>query len=96
MAEMKCLGMQNLCKDFQRFNQPGPGSVEILVAVGQEYAILLDGAQPWPIGLGGERTQFMPCVFDVEAARQDQKDIRVGLADHLPCHPRRMLAGLAK
>ena len=67
-------------EDFQGFNEARSGTVEVLIAVGEEDFAGRDGAEALPFRSVCERRQFLPGARNIEAARKQNEDR--GIAFH--------------
>src|SRR5437762_793550 len=87
------IAANDVAQNLERFHETRTGTIEILVAVSDEYSAIAHGAQRRPHRI---RCEAMPVAFrliDREAARQDDNDVRIGACEIVPCDPRRVHAG---
>src|SRR5205823_10250620 len=96
VVEVEDAGMQQLGKNLKRLYQPRARAVEKLVAVGQEHPTLTHRLERSPFRFPSKHGHVASRPLQVEAARQNDDDIRIAGRQLFPGHPRRMLAGFAK
>src|SRR5713101_4792755 len=96
VAEIENSRLKDLGQNLQRFDQARTGTIEILVAVGQEDAPIRRGPQLPPIGPPGQGGHFGAGPGEVEAARHDDDVFGIMLAHGFPVEPGRMFAGFAE
>ncbi len=87
MAEVETGGVQDLRQDLEGLDESRAGAVEVLMAVGERHLSRRHGAKSAELGGPGQRADLAARPRQVEAAGQDNDDVRVGLGERLEGGP---------